>query len=375
MSVNNNKIENLRVIISGGGTGGHIFPAIAIANAIKQKAPEAEILFVGALGRIEMEKVPEAGYKIVGLPVAGFQRRLTFKNFSFFTKLFKSIKKAGEIIEQFQPNFAVGVGGYASGPLLYKAGKKNIPYIIQEQNSYAGVTNKLLAKKAKKICVAYEGLEKFFQKEKIIITGNPVRQNLLLPSVDKAEAYRFFGLQPTKKTVLIVGGSGGARSINEAVIKNLEEIRNNKNIQFIFQTGKVYFPNVIKNIGENIPENLKVAEFISKMEYAYQIADLVVTRAGAGTISELCIMGKPAILVPSPNVAEDHQTKNAMALVKKNAALLVSDFDAPDLLMKNTLNIINNDEQLNSLKTNILKLAIHNSAEKIADVIFNLRNV
>lgn len=312
--------DNLRIIISGGGTGGHIFPAVSIANAIKEQHPDTEILFVGAEGRMEMQRVPAAGYKIIGLPVAGFDRKNLLKNFSVLIKLFRSQLKARQIIKEFKPHAAVGVGGYASGPTLKMAGMMGIPTLIQEQNSYAGVTNKLLAKKACKICVAYEGMERFFDKEKIILTGNPVRQGLLNSSIDREKAIQSFGLDPQKKTILIVGGSLGARTINNCVMQGLEKIKNS-GVQFIWQTGKFYINEAkatVAKVGE-IPM-LHTTDFISDMAAAYTAADLVISRAGAGSISEFCLLQKPVILVPSPNVAEDHQTKNALALVNKGGS-------------------------------------------------------
>ena len=319
-------MSELKVIVSGGGTGGHIFPAISIANAVRELRPDAEILFVGAEGRMEMQRVPAAGYEIVGLPVQGFDRKNLFKNISVLWKLMKSRRMAKRIISEFQPNVVVGVGGYASGPTLNMAAKAGIPTLIQEQNSYAGVTNKLLARSARKICVAYEGMERFFPEENIVFTGNPVRQNLLAPSMSFQEAVEHFGLDEKKRTVLIVGGSLGARTINESVLSCLELIRQQDEVQFIWQTGSFYHNEIsdaLRRAGR--PENLIVTDFISDMAAAYTVADLVISRAGAGSISEFCLLGKPVILVPSPNVAEDHQTKNALALVKKGAAVYIKD--------------------------------------------------
>jgi UDP-N-acetylglucosamine--N-acetylmuramyl-(pentapeptide) pyrophosphoryl-undecaprenol N-acetylglucosamine transferase len=364
--------EKLRVIISGGGTGGHIFPAIAIANAIKAKHPEAKILFVGAEGRMEMQRVPAAGYEIKGLPVCGFDRKNLLKNIVVLYKLAKSQLKARKIIKEFKPQVAVGVGGYASGPTLKVAGMMGIPTLIQEQNSYAGVTNKLLAKNAKKICVAYEGMERFFEKDKIILTGNPVRQGLLENKIDKQEALKSFNLNANKKTILIVGGSLGARTINQSVLANIELIRNS-DVQFIWQTGKIYFGQAkaaVEKEGEL--SMLYITDFISKMENAYSAADLVISRAGAGSISEFCLLGKPVILVPSPNVAEDHQTKNAMALVKKNAAICIKDNEAVENLIRTAVEIVKNDNKLNELSKNIVTLAHNNSANIIAEEVFKL---
>lgn len=364
--------KNLRIIISGGGTGGHIFPAVSIANAIKEMLPETEILFVGAEGRMEMQRVPAAGYPIKGLPVAGFDRKNLFKNIPVLIKLFKSQRMARKIIKSFRPHAAVGVGGYASGPTLKVAGSMGIPTLLQEQNSYAGVTNKLLAKQAEKICVAYEGMERFFDKEKIILTGNPVRQGLRNHSIDRQEAVRSFGLDPDKKTVLILGGSLGARTINQCLMQNLDKVKDS-GIQFIWQTGKIYIEearSVVAQAGE-LPM-LHVTDFISDMATAYSAADLIISRAGAGSISEFCLLGKPVILVPSPNVAEDHQTKNALALVNKNAALYVKDAEAKDLLIDKAIETVNHPELLKNLSKNISKLAFTDSANVIAKEVIKL---
>lgn len=364
--------KNIRIIISGGGTGGHIFPAVSIANAIKEQHPEAEILFVGAEGRMEMQSVPAAGYQIIGLPVAGFDRKHLLKNISVLIKLMKSQIKARRIIKEFKPDAAVGVGGYASGPTLKVAGSMGIPTLIQEQNSYAGVTNKLLAKKACKICVAYEGMERFFDKEKIILTGNPVRQNLLNQQMSREDAIRSFNLDPTKKTVLIVGGSLGARTINNCVLNGLDQIRQS-GVQFIWQTGKFYINEAKEKVGqaENYPM-LHTTDFITDMAAAYSAADLVISRAGAGSISEFCLLGKPVILVPSPNVAEDHQTKNALALVAKDAALYIKDAEASEKLLKTAIETVQQPETLKKLSTNIAKLAFKDSANTIAEEVWKL---
>lgn len=364
--------KNIRIIISGGGTGGHIFPAVSIANAIKEQHPEAEILFVGAEGRMEMQRVPAAGYQIIGLPVAGFDRKHLLKNISVLIKLMKSQIKARRIIKEFKPDAAVGVGGYASGPTLKVAGSMGIPTLIQEQNSYAGVTNKLLAKKACKICVAYEGMERFFDKEKIILTGNPVRQNLLNQQMSREDAIRSFNLDPTKKTVLIVGGSLGARTINNCVLNGLDQIRQS-GVQFIWQTGKFYINEAKEKVGqaENYPM-LHTTDFITDMAAAYSAADLVISRAGAGSISEFCLLGKPVILVPSPNVAEDHQTKNALALVAKDAALYIKDAEASEKLLKTAIETVQQPETLKKLSTNIAKLAFKDSANTIAEEVWEL---
>lgn len=364
--------NKLRIIISGGGTGGHIFPAVSIANAIKEKHPDAEILFVGAEGRMEMQRVPAAGYDIVGLPVAGFNRKHLFKNISVIFKLLRSQLKAWKIICRFKPDVAVGVGGYASGPTLKMAELMGVPTLIQEQNSYAGVTNKLLAKKADKICVAYEGMERFFCKDKIILTGNPVRQELTSRHMNRAEAIRSFGLNPEKKTILIVGGSLGARTINHCVMRHLNEIKAS-DVQFIWQTGKIYIDEARKTVAEaGNPPMLHVTDFISDMVAAYGAADLVISRAGAGSISEFCLLRKPVVLVPSPNVAEDHQTKNALALVQKDAALYVKDAEAPDTLITLAINTVKDTETLNKLSNNIGLLALKDSANVIAGEVCKL---
>ncbi len=356
-------MSKTRIIISGGGTGGHIFPAISIANALKKNDPNADILFIGASNRMEMERVPHAGYPIVGLPVSGFDRKNLLKNISVVWRLVKSLILAYKTIKKFKPDAVVGVGGYASGPTLKIASMMNIPTIIQEQNSYAGVTNKLLAKKASAICVAYEEMDKFFPKEKIIITGNPIRQDLVVPNIDKAEAYKYFDLDPSKKTLLIIGGSLGALTINKSIEKGLKRFEES-GIQVIWQTGKNYDPSKV-----DIPTCVKQMPFISRMDYAYSVANLVVSRAGASSISELCILEKPSILVPSPNVAEDHQTKNAEALSKRNAAVLVKDINAETSLVEEGLRLINNEAKLKELQLCIAPLALHKSAEKIAAIV------
>lgn len=364
--------HNLRIIISGGGTGGHIFPAVAIANALKAKRPDTEILFVGALGRMEMQRVPAAGYNIKGLPICGFNRKNLLKNFAVLFKLWKSQRIAKKIIKDFKPVVAVGVGGYASGPTLNQCASMGIPCLIQEQNSYAGVTNKLLAKKASKICVAYEGMERFFPKDKIVLTGNPVRQQLLDTQLTKAEALRTFGLEPSKKTILIVGGSLGARTINDSVMAHLDELQKS-GVQVIWQTGKNYFENIKQQLAEKSPmPALKPTDFIADMGAAYRAADLVISRAGASSISEFCLIGKPVILVPSPNVAEDHQTKNAMALVNRQAAQFVSDAEAPQKLIPLALSTVKDDQILGQLSHNIKLMALRNSAETIANEVFAL---
>ncbi|MCG8411427.1 MAG: undecaprenyldiphospho-muramoylpentapeptide beta-N-acetylglucosaminyltransferase [Bacteroidales bacterium] len=359
------------IIISGGGTGGHIFPAISIANAIKAIEPKTNILFVGALGKIEMEKVPAAGYEIIGLPVAGLQRRLTFKNITFIFKLIRSLLKARSIIKNFKPDVVVGVGGYASGPVLRIANKKQIPTLIQEQNSYAGITNKLLAKKAQKICVAYEGMEKYFPKNKIILTGNPVRQDLLDKITNREEALKYFKLNPDKKTILVIGGSLGARTINQSLVNEIDNLKKSE-FQILWQTGKFYYQKVKQEIENKKAENVKVLDFITRMDMAYAVADIIISRAGAGTISELCLVAKPVVLVPSPNVAEDHQTKNAMALVNKNAALIIKDSEAKEKLIQSSFDLLRDEEKLKSLSQNIEKMALRDSDKIIATEVLKL---
>jgi UDP-N-acetylglucosamine--N-acetylmuramyl-(pentapeptide) pyrophosphoryl-undecaprenol N-acetylglucosamine transferase len=361
--------QTLRLILSGGGTGGHIFPALAIAHTLKERFPEAEILFVGAENRMEMERVPAAGYRIVGLPVSGFDRSHVFKNIKVILRLIKSLRMAVKIVRDFQPHIAIGVGGYASGPMLWAAARQGVPTLIQEQNSYAGVTNKLLAKKALKICVAYEGMEKFFPAAKIVLTGNPVRKELENASGRKAEAFAFFGLSPQKKTILVVGGSLGARTVNRSIGEHLELFLAS-DVQLIWQTGRSYYGEARKRLQACREQSFAWCdEFIRRMDYAYAAADLVISRAGAGTISELCLLKKPAILVPSPNVAEDHQTKNALALTAKEAAILVSDKEAEQQLVDKALEVVKDDEGLSALSRNIYLLAQHHSAGRIVDEI------
>lgn len=383
MKENKNDHNKPRIIISGGGTGGHIFPAVSIANAIRELRPEADILFVGAEGRMEMQRVPDAGYRIIGLPVAGFDRQHLWKNFSVIVKLLRSQWKARRIIKEFRPQVAVGVGGYASGPTLKTAGMMGIPTLIQEQNSYAGVTNKLLAQKANRICVAYEGMEKFFPADKILLTGNPVRQTLLNDPMTREEAAHAFSLDPKCKTILILGGSLGARTINQTLTAGLPLIKAHPEVQFIWQTGKIYIEQVkaaitaftgeaIRNARASSLPNLYVTDFIKNMNSAYTLADLVISRAGAGSISEFCLLGKPVILIPSPNVAEDHQTKNALALVNKDAALYVKDAEAQEKLLSTALETITNDDLLKQLNENISKLALPDSALIIAQEVLKL---
>jgi len=360
-----------RIIISGGGTGGHIFPAIAIANALKKLNPAAEILFVGANGRMEMEKVPAAGYKIIGLDIQGIQRKSIWKNLLFPVKLIKSITKALKIIKEFKPNAAVGVGGYASGPLLYAASLKNVPYLIQEQNSYAGITNKRLAKKAQKIAVAFDGMERFFPADKIIKTGNPIRKDAVNITGKKSEAYDFFKLLPSKKTILVTGGSLGARTLNNSVMAGMDNIISH-DVQLIWQTGKFYYKGIIDKLGENHHPNICITAFLNRMDLAYAAADLIISRAGAGTIAELCIVKKPVLLVPSPNVAEDHQTKNALALVKEKAAVFIPDKDAVEKLIEESLELLKNDKKQKELIENIGKMAMPEADELIADEVMKI---
>jgi len=361
-----------KVIISGGGTGGHIFPALSIANALKRLNKDIEILFVGAEGKMEMEKVPEAGYKIVGLPVRGLQRKLTLNNLKVLWNLWRSLKKAKRVVREFKPDAVVGVGGYASGPIGKVATNAGIPLVLQEQNSYAGVTNKLLAKKAAKICVAYEGMERFFPKEKIIFTGNPVRKDLLNAVSERGEGIAFYGLDANKKTVLITGGSLGAGSINKAMVRWLEKIAGWKDVQVIWQCGSYYYKKLEEQLKGRMPENVKFMPFLRRMDLAYACADLVVARAGAGTISELCLLGKAVVLVPSPNVAEDHQTKNAMALVNKQAAVMVKDAEVVERLGEVMEHLLQDDGERKSLSEHILTLAMKDSDEVIAREILKI---
>lgn len=356
-----------RFIISGGGTGGHIYPAIAIANELKHRFPTSEIKFVGALGRMEMEKVPKAGYEIIGLPIMGIQRRLTLKNLAVPFKLIKSLWMAKQLIKSFKPDVAIGVGGYASGPLLKSAVRTGVPALIQEQNSYAGLTNKLLAKDVAKVCVAYEGMEIYFPKEKIVITGNPVRKDISITSVTKPEALTQFNLSEQKKTVLIIGGSLGARTINESIKESVNQLVA-AGYQLLWQTGAYYYEN-LKHLNS---QDVVVRDFIYEMDKAYAAADVVVSRAGALSVSELCLVGKPIILVPSPNVAEDHQTKNAMALVKKEAAILVKDVEAKEQLVEALLKLLADEEKQHILSENIKQMAKPNATDEIVNEIEKL---
>ena len=366
-------MSELRVIISGGGTGGHIFPAVSIANALRELRPDVKILFVGAEGRMEMQRVPAAGYEIVGLPVRGLLRPLWKPgNISILRDYLRSKRMVKQTLRDFRPNVAVGVGGYASSATLSAAYEMGIPCLIQEQNSYAGLTNKSLARKASKICVAYEGMERFFPKDRILLTGNPVRQDLLNASLTREESAAAFGLNPSKPIVLLMGGSLGARTLNESVIRNLSRIAASS-VQFIWQTGSYYRKEIEQLIDvKGKPGNLVVTDFIGRMDQAYRAADLVISRAGAGSISELCLLGKPCILVPSPNVAEDHQTKNALALVNRDAALLVRDAEAPEALIPLALETVADADKLQQLSRNISAMALPDSARIIAEEVVKL---
>ncbi|MCD8285038.1 MAG: undecaprenyldiphospho-muramoylpentapeptide beta-N-acetylglucosaminyltransferase [Prevotellaceae bacterium] len=367
-------MESLRVIISGGGTGGHIFPAVSIANAILEQEPGAEILFVGAEGRMEMQRVPAAGFNIVGLPVRGLLRPLwRLGNVRVLVDFFKSKRMAKDTIRSFKPHVAVGVGGYASSATLNAAYDLGVPLLIQEQNCYAGITNKTLARKADRICVAYEGMERFFPKERILLTGNPVRQGLLNPTLTKTESSAIFQLDPDLPTVLIIGGSLGARTINESVLQNLDLIAQGS-VQLIWQTGAHYFEAVRERLAERggKPKNIFVTDFIARMEQAYKAADVVVSRAGASSLSELCLLGKPSILVPSPNVAEDHQTHNAMALVQRGAALMIKDSEAVGQLIPTAIKLASDKERLKRLGENAYGMAFKDAAKVIAQEVINL---
>jgi len=357
-------------IISGGGTGGHIFPAIAIANALKKRLPNVEILFIGAEGRMEMEKVPAAGYNIVGLPIRGLDRKKIWRNFKTLCLLAKSMRRAKKVIRTFAPNAVIGVGGYASAPTLRTAAKLNIPILVQEQNSYAGVTNKWLAHKAACFCVAYEGMERFFPKEKIVLTGNPIRE-LKIDNKEVETAYHYFNFSPQKKTILVMGGSLGARTLNQSVAAYLKELMNT-DVQIVWQTGKYYFEEMKQKASAYSNNRLIITDFIACMDYAYAVADLVISRAGAGSISELCLLGKASILVPSPNVAEDHQTHNAMALVNKDAAIMIRDAEAVEKLIPQALELINNEPRLHTLSANSAGMGLKNSAEHIVDEILKI---
>lgn len=358
-----------RFILSGGGTGGHIYPAIAIANELKKRHAEAEFLFVGAKDRMEMEKVPKAGYNIEGLWITGLQRKLTLKNLMFPFKLISSLLKARKIVSRFKPNAVVGTGGFASGPLLKVASSRGIPCVLQEQNSYAGMTNKLLKDKVAKICVAYDGMEKFFPLDKIVKTGNPVRGDLVEMNVDKGKAVGFFGLNTDKKIILVLGGSLGARRINQLIEKELDFFKT-MNVQLIWQCGKLY----IEEYKKYDSDSVKVFDFLNKMDFAYSAADYIISRAGAGSVSELCIVGKPTVFIPSPNVAEDHQTKNAEALVSANAALMFKEKDLEDTFETVFTELFKSEEKQKELSQNIKKLAMPDATKHIVDEIEKLLN-
>ncbi|MDR2385905.1 MAG: undecaprenyldiphospho-muramoylpentapeptide beta-N-acetylglucosaminyltransferase [Tannerella sp.] len=364
-------MKQYKIIISGGGTGGHVFPALSIANEFRNRYSESEILFIGAEDRMEMECIPKEGYKIIGLPVNGFNRSHLFKNFGVAAKFVKSLKLAKKTIKDFKPDIAVGVGGYASAPTLWMASSLNIPILIQEQNSYAGITNKILGKRAEKICVAYRGMEQFFPAEKIVITGNPVRKDLETIKEKDEEAFKFFGLEKDKPTVLVIGGSLGAGTINKGIRAGLKSIFD-KGIQVIWQTGCYYYKFLKDELGRHDYKGLWVSDFIARMDYAYSVADLVVARAGAGTISELCLLKKPAVLIPSPNVAEDHQTKNARAISDNDAAVFIPDNEAENKIASTIITLINDKERLNLLGANIVSFAQYHSAERIVDEIEKL---
>jgi UDP-N-acetylglucosamine--N-acetylmuramyl-(pentapeptide) pyrophosphoryl-undecaprenol N-acetylglucosamine transferase len=364
-------MSRLRVIISGGGTGGHIFPAISIANEIRLRFPDADILFIGAEGRMEMEHVPTAGYKILGLPVSGFNRTQKLKNIRVVVKLIRSLRMARKILCDFKPDVAIGVGGYASGPTLWAASLLHIPILIQEQNIYAGITNRLLARRAAIICVAYRSMQKFFPLERTVITGNPVRKDFEMVRNKEPKAMEYFGLKAGKPVLLVIGGSLGARTINRAIDRGLESLID-AGIQVVWQTGRYDYDTIKENKSY---DGLRIVDFISRMDYAYAVADLVISRAGAGTISELSLLKKPAILIPSPNVAEDHQTKNAQALTNNNAAVLLPDHAAEEQLTEIVIKMIANRKQLNSLSENIALFAQHNSVERIVDEMLRILNI
>ncbi len=363
-------MKELRVIISGGGTGGHIFPAIAIANAIRKINPSAKILFVGANGRMEMEKVPQAGYEIKGLSIAGFQRGSILKNLTLPIKLTGSLLNAFNIVRKFKPQVAIGVGGYASGPMLRAASFAGVPTVIQEQNSFAGITNKLLAKNAKVICTAYEEMDNVFPKDKIVLTGNPVRAEIVNMNCSREEAFKYFGFDVNRKVILIIGGSLGARTLNQSVEAVVERIKENE-VQIIWQTGKIYFE-VCKDIAKGIT-HLRAMSFIDRMDFAYTCADVIISRAGALSISELQLVGKPVILVPSPNVTDDHQTHNALALVNKKAAIMIKDDEAKLNLIGAAFDLLKNESLKKELSANIKKMGIPNAAERIVEEILKVK--
>jgi UDP-N-acetylglucosamine--N-acetylmuramyl-(pentapeptide) pyrophosphoryl-undecaprenol N-acetylglucosamine transferase len=361
-----------RVIISGGGTGGHIFPAIAIADEIKKRNPKAEILFIGAQGKMEMEKVPAAGYRIEGLTIVGFQRKLTFSNFLLPFKIIKSLLKARSILKEFKPQAVVGVGGYASGPTLQAATMLKLPTLVQEQNSFPGKTNKLLASKVNVLCTAYDGLDKFFPKEKIRLTGNPVRHDMVSIDGKREEAMNYYGFDSSKKTILIIGGSLGARTLNNALVQNIAEIARHDEIQILWQSGKLYYEQMLEIMNKEKVGSIKLVQFIDRMDLAYAAADVIISRAGAISVSELCLIGKPVVLVPSPNVAEDHQTKNAMALVNKNAAILVKDTEATQHLFSVVFQLMTDESRMMAYSSEIKKLAKPNAT---ADIVNELEKI
>lgn len=364
-------MSNTRIVISGGGTGGHIFPAIAIANALQNLDPSVQIQFVGAKGKMEMERVPDAGYPIEGLWISGFQRRLTLQNALFPLKVVSSLLKARRILKRFKPHAAVGVGGYASGPTLEMAARLGIPTLIQEQNSYAGVTNRLLANKVNRVCVAYDGMERFFPKEKLVFTGNPIRQNITAIAGKREEALAHFGLSSDKQTVVIVGGSLGARTLNNAMEDSFDRIADHQDVQFVWQVGKLYYEEFRAKQTSQLP-NVKLTQFIDRMDLAYAAADVIISRAGAATISELALVQKPAILVPSPNVAEDHQTKNAQALVDKNAAILLPDAQASSQMVLQALQLLQDPARRAALSENVGQLGQRDAAQHIAQEVLAL---
>ena len=372
------KYRKIRAIISGGGTGGHIFPALSIANKLKELNPETEILFVGADGRMEMERVPAAGYKIIGLPVAGLQRKLTLSNFALPFKVIKSVSMAKKVIREFKPDIAIGVGGYASAPLLWAAGKLGVPTLIQEQNGFAGLTNKILGKKAKCICVAYEGMERFFPADRIVMTGNPIRKEIVPATAQmKKEAFEFYGLNPEKKHLLIVGGSLGSGTLNNAMNKWITEgCPGGEDIEILWQCGKYYKPSVDAFMQEARKtaglEGIKHSDFIKRMDLAYAAADVIISRSGASSISEICAAHKAAIFVPSPNVTEDHQTHNAMALVRKDAGMIVTDAEAPEKLMKAACGLLADPEKVAQIEKNVAKLALADAAMTIAEEVYKI---
>ncbi len=367
------RLKPLKIIVSGGGTGGHIFPAIAIANAIKALRPDTEFLFVGAEGKMEMEKVPAAGYKIEGLWISGFQRKISMSNLAFPFKVISSLLKAKKIFKTFKPDAVIGTGGFASGPMLQVAAKNGAVTLVQEQNSYPGITNKILSKKVDRICVAYAGMEKYFPKQKILLTGNPVRQDILSLDGKRERGLEYFGLNGNKKIILVIGGSLGARTINESIVNCLHEFEKN-NIQLLWQTGKGFFDTAKQAVSKYEEKGINAFDFIQKMDYAYAVADIVISRAGASSVSELCLVKKPCILIPSPNVAEDHQTKNAMALVTHNAAVIIKDVDSREKLCSETLALIYNETQCLKLSENIGRLAFQDSATVIANEVLSLIN-